>query len=216
MKIIDLSGKIKKGIWTYGEMYPNFMPRQIVAGENTFFCEVFDGFTSQTGTYLETTAHSKGYAGNMMIEDIDIAKLVNIPCSVIHLDHLGFSNGGKITDEDFISAVKGHHINKGDAILFCCGWNDWYAPNFLTDSPCLSLKAMEWLLSFEPFILGSDIPCWQKDENLFGRFSQTNTLLLAPLVNLEQVNMFHVKLTVLPINITATCCIPARAIITEE
>jgi kynurenine formamidase len=216
MKIIDLSEKIKQGIWTYGEMYPNFVPRQIIAGDNIFFCEVFDGFTSQTGTYLETTAHVKGYEGNTMIEDIDVSRLVNVPCSVIHLDPKKFSNGGKVTDEDFVAAIEGQDINKGDAILFCCGWSDWYAPDFLNNSPCLSVKAMEWLLSFEPCILGSDIPCWQNEENVFNLFSQTETLLLAPLVNLEQVTNFHVKLTVLPINITSTCCVPARAIIIEE
>lgn len=219
MKITDLSGQIKKGIWKYGDMYPDYSPRQIHAGENCFFCEVFEGFNSQTGTYLETTAHMNGYAGNRLIEDVSLEELVDIPCSVIRLRiDLSPCSGGRprITASDFEKAAAGRTFNRGEALLFCCGWSDWYSPDFLSGCPYLSLDAMEWLLAREPSILGSDLPSWEKDEGVFETYKKTDTLMLAPLVNLEKIESTRGRLTVLPLNILHTCCTPVRAIFVEE
>ena len=217
MKITDLSGQIKKGIWKYGDMYPDYTPRQIHAGENTFFCEVFDGFNSQTGTYLETTAHMNGYEGNKLIEDIDLSKLVNVPCNIIHLNIAHSTTmRPKITKDDFIKASSGQTLHEGDALLFCCDWSDWYSPDFLDCCPYLTIDAMEWILSQKPSILGSDLPSWEKDEGVFDLYAKSNTLMVAPLVNLEQTTSVRGKLTVLPLNIMHTCCSPARIIFIEE
>ncbi len=218
MKVIDLSGKIKSGMWNYGDVYPKFKPRHIQVAEDTFFCDVFDGFSSHTGTYLETVAHFNGYEGNKLLQDIDVKNLINVPCYIIHLDPLLFGKPKAcISDNDLKKAAEGINFISDSAILFSCGWENWYFENFVDESPYLNRSAIEWLMSLQPRILGSDIPAWQGSpkEDVFNIFSKYDTLLLAPLVNLREAPNFG-KLTVLPPNLTDTCCAPARAVLTVE
>jgi kynurenine formamidase len=65
-------------------------------------------------------------------------------------------------------------------------------------------------------LIGSDTPAWQKDENVFDLFAATDTLLLAPLINLSEIVGKDCRLTVLPVSIENTCCAPARAVIIEN
>ena len=219
MRVIDLSGKIKKGIWLYGDVYPEFHPRRIQVAQDTYFCDVFDGFSSHTGTYLETTAHFNGYEGNQLLQDIDVEELVHIPCYVIHLDPLRFGRlNSPISAADLEQAAGGVDFAPNSAILFSCGWENWDSGDFLDGSPYLTRSAIQWLLSWEPKIIGSDIPAWQgpAEEDVFEIFSKHNSLLLAPLVNLKDAPISGGRLTVLTPNLTDTCCAPARAVLTAE
>ncbi|MDD6034042.1 MAG: cyclase family protein [Oscillospiraceae bacterium] len=217
MTITDLSGEIRPGLWKYGDMYPDYQPRQIHAAPDTFFCEVFDGFNSQTGTYLETTAHFNGYEGQKLLEDYPLSRKVNLPCRILRLDiALSHTERPRITAEDFQKALKGVGLVPGEALLFSCGWEDWYSEDFLSCSPYLSRDAMVWILKQKPSLLGSDLPSWEKDEHVFELFSKTDTLMAAPLVNLRKPVSEHGLLTVLTPHLPGTCCAPARAIFVEE
>ena len=61
MKIYDITGPVREGIWKYGDMYPDYRPVGASAEPGKCFFEIFDGFNSQTGTYLETAAHITGF-----------------------------------------------------------------------------------------------------------------------------------------------------------
>ena len=104
---------------------------------------------------------------------------------------------------------------EGCALLLDSGHDDWYAPDFLSAAPWMSLDAMEWLLEKRPSLIGSDTPAWQKDEPVFDLFAPKDILLLAPLVGLSAIRGTDARLTVLPLNIEGTCCSPARAIVVE-
>ncbi len=204
--ITDITGSIRDGIWCYGGGYPCLFVEHI---KKDVCYEIFHGMNSQTGTYLETTAHVNGYEGNCLLEDTDVKDLVDIPCKVLHL----INTQKKITAVDIKNAIGNTPIKEGSAILLDSGWDDWYSPNFVQNSTYLSRDAMEYLLSFKPYLLGSDTPSWQKDEVVFDLFSKTDTLLLASLINLNIIVEEEVTLTVLPIRMEGTCCAPARAII---
>ena len=78
---------------------------------------------------------------------------------------------------------------------------------------------MEYLVEKKPFLLGTDFPRWESFENpqnLFPLFYAGNILMLAPLVNLENIPSARVKLTALPLNIPGTSCIPCRAVVTAD
>ncbi len=214
MAIIDISGNIRKGIWNYGDMYPDFKLISKSADVNKCFFEIFDGFNSQTGTYLETTAHINGYNKTRLIADVDVNELVDIPVRVLHVGK--FLNGEKMITASMLSkASEGIDFPKGCAILLDSGWQDWYRQDFVSNATYLSLDAMQYLLSKEPSIMGSDTPTWQKTEDVFTTFAKTDILLLAPLVNLDKVCGKNAKLTVLPVKVEGTCCAPARAVIVE-
>lgn len=211
MKIHDITGIVRPGIWKYSDIYPDYHPEQRCGNPGTSFFEVFHGFNSQTGTYLETTAHANGYEGNRLITDVDVADLVRIPCRVLHLKN----KEKMISAADIEAAIGDMSIPKGCAILFESGWDDWYAPDFVSGAPYLSREAMTRLLELEPVLMGSDTPTWQKTEVVFDLFAATDTLLLAPLVGLGAIKGTDCTLTVLPIAVEGTCCTPARAVIEE-
>ncbi|MEG1752391.1 MAG: cyclase family protein [Christensenella sp.] len=217
MEHIDLSGVIKQGIWRYGQMYPHFIQRSIQVEPSRFFCEIFDGFHSQTGTYLETTAHLNGYEGQKLIQDIQIESFIMRPCYVLKLDKAAVkANNNRITREILQVALGNNEITPNSAILFCAGVDDWYDESFLSNAPFLTRNAMEWLIAQKPFLIGSDTPAWEAEEPVFDLFAKTDILLLAPLVNLEKVTAYSAYLTVLPLNIPNTCCVPCRAVLTQN
>lgn len=217
MPVYDISGPIREGIWKYGDAYPDFCLEHTSAEPGTFFFEIFHGMNSQTGVYLETTAHVNGYETGRMLSDVPVSALVNIPCRVLHLDRDALAeSGGAITLTILQKAMEGLYFPEGCAILFEAGWDDWYAPEFLDGGPWLTRESMAYLLSKKPSLMGSDTSAWQNEEPVFDLFAATDTLLLAPLVGLDKVPGKNGLLTVLPILVEGTCCAPARAVIVEE
>ena len=78
---------------------------------------------------------------------------------------------------------------------------------------------MLWLISKEIYLLGSDFPRrenLEKPEGFFDAFYCADILMLGPLVKLETIKTNQVKLTILPLNIPNTSCVPCRAVIIEE
>ena len=211
MKIYDISGRIREGIWKYGGMYPDYRQIPASAEPGKCFFEIFEGFHSQTGTYLETAAHVTGYEGHRLIADVPVGDLYEIPCRVLHVK----PTNGKITAAHFEAAAAGMTIPDGCALLIESGHDDWYAPDFLTAAPWMTCDAMEWLLAKNPVLIGSDTPAWQKDEPVFDLFAPRDILLLAPLVGLAAADGKDARLTVLPLNIERTCCVPCRAVLAE-
>ena len=60
---------------------------------------------------------------------------------------------------------------------------------------------------------------WENEvhpEGAFERFYKEGILLLAPLINLEKISRFKVKLTVLPLKILGAGVCPVRAVVVEE
>ena len=49
MKIYDITGPVREGIWKYGDMYPDYRPVGASAEPGKCFFEIFEGFNSQTG-----------------------------------------------------------------------------------------------------------------------------------------------------------------------
>lgn len=211
MKIYDVSGNIREGIWKYGDAYPDYRPVPSSAAPDKCFFEIFEGFNSQTGTYLETSAHIVGYDGHRLISDLAVEELYESPCRILHVK----TENGKITADSLESAAMGMSVPKGCALLIDTEHDDWYAPNFLSSAPWMTMGAMEWLLAKEPCLIGSDTPTWQKEEPVFDIFACRDILLLAPLTGLSQIDGKNAKLTVLPLNIEKTCCSPARAVVID-
>ena len=226
MRIIDITGVIKKDMWNYEAPFPKFDMRPLgkvpwVDGE--VYCEVFEGLHSQTGTYLETPAHYFGNDQCYLIADIPVGKLVEIPCTVLNIGGIQLDNPIKrtpVTKEMLERCTDGTDIPEGSAILIGTGWGKhWMDPCYLELSPYFTYDAMLWLISKEPFLLGSDIPRWEnldKPQGFFKAFFTADILMLAPCINLEKIVKSTCRLTALPLNIPGTSAVPCRAIVIEE
>ncbi|NLC39655.1 MAG: cyclase family protein [Clostridiaceae bacterium] len=221
-KIIDITGHIDEGMWSYPAPYPEIsidpMPPVPWAGGKVYV-EIFTGMNSQTGTYLETPAHYYGNDNSYLLTDVPVENLYRIPCAVFDLGQLEVPTAGgrtPVTLEMIQSCPAASLLEPGDAILFSTGWGqNWFNDNFL-DGPYLTKEAMDWFISKKPFLLGSDLARWENiehPEGIFDDFYAADILLAGPFINLDLIKQARCLLTILPINVAKTSCAPCRALV---
>ncbi|MGC9317869.1 MAG: cyclase family protein [Armatimonadota bacterium] len=215
MRVIDVTGPISTGMWTYGPPYPDVLVEEI---EQPDFIEYptyswrFE-LGAQTGTYLETSLHVDRDGPELIeipVEDLMMrdAAILRVPAEADH----------RIEPEEL--AGCGVEVRPGDVVIVATGWdNHWNRPDFVSRCPWFSYDAMRWILDRDPFIMAGDMPrfdSWDDPQGFFGEFFDQGVLLLAPLVNLGEVRAERVKLTALPLKVVESCAAPCRVVITQE
>ena len=86
MKIIDVTGEIRNGMWTFGSLFPKVTIEErsgVCEGFGDYFYTEFVGMHAQVGTYLETPAHFYGFENSYLVEDIPLERLYNVDCVVL-------------------------------------------------------------------------------------------------------------------------------------
>ena len=216
MRIIDVSGTIHDGMWTYGPPYPEVriseipVPRWIAYPTYSWKFEL----GGQTSTYLETGLHME--RGRPAAIDIPVETLYERDAAVLKIEGKEHKDDA-ITVEDLEACNA--DIREGDAILVAIGRDrKWRDPDYVTDSPYFTRQAMDWIIDQKPFLVGADwarFDSWDNPQMFFKRFFDEGILLLAPLVNLTKITQPRVKLTVLPMKVEASAAAPARAIVLD-
>ncbi len=224
-RIIDITGPIHDGMWSYGDPFPPYRLERIPTPawlSYPIYSESFTGMCSQTGTYLETPAHLLGYDASYPLSLVPVDSLIDVPACVIQVnpDSLPLIGGRRaITRAALTENRERLPLSSCRAILVSTGWGKaWKQEDFVTGSPFFAADAMEWLIGLKPFILGADSPRWESLEHpqgFFPAFFGANILMLAPCAQLEQIRHALVSLTVLPLKIEDTCCTPCRAVVSE-
>ena len=184
MKIIDITGTIKNGMWSYGPSLPEVEIKEVSNlsddGDSSFSMLL----GSISGTYLETGAHRLP----------NQPSLIEIPLERMLTEAIVFKLKDKnplehITVDELVSLNISIEENK--ALIIRTGWDRmWNKPNFIKESPHFTKDAMEWLLDKNPSIIGGDIPCFDDPENsegLVNMLFEKGALILAPLVNLDEI-----------------------------
>jgi len=226
-KVIDITGTINKGMWNYDPPFPEFnikpLPPIPWLDDKTVGCEIFEGLHSQSGTYLETPAHSYGNGNSYALIDVPVEKLIDMPCVVLNVGmwDIDEATGRRgITVEDLERCFNAKDIREGDAILLGTGWGRyWFHPQNLTYAPYITYDAMMWLLEKKPCLIGADTARWdhlEKPQNHFDAFYAAGILMGGPFVDLELCTAARCKLTILPPKFPITSCAPCRAVIIEE
>ncbi len=226
MKIIDITGPLANGMWSYGEHFPK-LNIKVITGTQEGFGEYsftsFEGVHALSGTFLETPAHFLGYKNSYLINEVPLKKLFNIDCVVLNVEMNKVDNNGisYVTQGDLQACFNSSVIEKGDAIIVGKGWGDkmWFSKEHFPKSPYFTYEAFMWLLDKQPSIIGSDTSAWDNFSNpsgFFEKFYRQNVLMLAGCMNLKKVTEPRVKLTVLPLNVENSCASPCRAIIVQD
>lgn len=211
-KIVDITGPIYEGMWTYGPPYAPFRMEQVPPVDWVVYPTYSQNVSLnvQTGTYLETGAHM--YPSIRTIDQVRPADLF----LDAHILRLKPKDAGSMIELDELTPLT-QDIKSGKAILVCTGWGaKWEDPCFLPDSPYFSAAAMDHLLALKPTLIGADLPRWDSlddPQGFFERFFRQDVLLLAPVMNLEQFDGEAGKLIVLPLPIRGACASPCRAIL---
>jgi len=224
--LFDLSGPLYEGMWSYNALLnlkdglPEFECKRLA----TVATDGFEAFgyrlSSITGTYIETGAHM--LEGVPLLSDLDAGTFIR-PAVVCHVPRKGpgdLIRGGEL-------AANCPPVQPGDALLIECGWGSrWGERDFITGSPAFHIDCLSWLLA-QPFaILGVDVPCIESARsrpdgveaagNMLVPIFQRGVLLLAPLVNLDQIESPRGQLIALPLNIRAVSGAPCRAMFVEQ
>jgi kynurenine formamidase len=227
--LIDLSGPLFEGMWSYNVLpgldtrLPEYEVEQVTWVDRTGFESFRFVMSSTTGTYLETSAHvidrSPDLGGHAPILD-DLAPADFIwPAVVCHVPP---KEARQLIRRAELEA-RCPLIQDGDALLIECGWGDqWRSPNYVSDGPSFHPDCLPWLLD-QPFsLLGVDVPCiqspWplpdgeQYDGNMLLPVFKRGILLLAPLVNLDKVQVTRGELMVFPLRVEGVSGAPCRAV----
>ncbi len=223
MRIIEISGQLEEGMWSYqdhpafravGKPIPKFSIRHFATlSDDGWACDEVS-MSLLSGTYFETPAHIS--ARGLTLDKVPLETFFQA-AAILQLPEKGPRS--LITFEEVKEAGK--HIRQGDSILFSCGWEArWNEPGFVLDCPNIELRAMEWLISKHPTIIGGDVPCFDNPNDLASPVVAAllggGIYLLAPLRNIRGVKTKRMRLVVLPLNVKSVCASPCRAVAIEE
>lgn len=224
-KIIDLSGPLYPGMWSYnvlqglGARVPDFEVVPVATRQAQGFEAFGLSLSTVTGTYIETGGHMLPDMPDL--GDLDVATFVR-PAVVCHLPHKAPQELIQPSELETYCPP----LQEGDALLIDCGWEaHWRSPTYVTDGPAFSLSCLDWLLE-QPFsILGVDVPCIENARSRPDGSEQTGNmllplflrgiLLLAPLVNLGAIHEPRGQLIALPLPVESVSGAPCRAIFIE-
>ena len=215
MRIVDITGPIYDGMWTYGGPYGevelNVIPPPEWIEHKTYSWRM--AMSVQTGTYLETSLHVD--LDGPPLADIPLEDLWMRDCAILRVPK---EPEGCVQVEELQACRV--PINPGDVVIVATGWEaHWREPDFVSHCPWFSRAAMDWILDREPFIMGGDVPrfdSWADPQGFWPRFFAQGTLLLAPVVNMGAVRGERVKLCAFPMNVEEVCAAPCRVVVVEE
>jgi len=225
-RIIEISGQIDNGLWDYnqldlgGAVLPAVNVERVASVGQYGFDAHSLHFSTLTGTYVETAAHM--IEGRPTIDQIPVTDLIR-PAKILRLPTADPYTLIRPDDLRRHAPV----IEPGDALLIDTGWGArWNQPGYVTEAPAFARSTLEWFYA-QPFsILGLDTPVmecyWGAKTGVAGEAGELLTplyergmILLAPLVNLNQVQKREGTLIAFPLNIVGVCSTPCRAVFVE-
>jgi len=220
-----VSGPIYEGMWSYNPPFPKFRLVELKNPEwvdSVTYSQAFKGFCMVTGTYISGPSHLFGLEKSFPIHEIPLEKLFGIDAYVMKfdLDKLAKKGNKPYISYNDISKAERNNIPTGASIIIATGWGkNWGNHNFLTHSWFFKKDAIEYLVSKKPFILAADTPSYDNvgdEEGNWHLIFNNNISIVAPLVNVEKITNYKVKLYVCPLKILNTTGLPCRVIIVEE
>ena len=224
MKIIDITGPVREGMWDFGFPGGQFKLKKLnyeFLGEE-YYHEGFEGMVGSTGTFVETGATYLGYEKTISTDKIPLHVLVNVDACVLQVPFEGLKekDGRKYVSVDDVKKAEKEPLPEGFAIVVSTGYgNKWFEKSYLEKSPFFQKDAMYYLLDKKPILLSSDFPAWENTlhpEGFLKRLYDSGVYVLVSCVNVEKVTRYKVKLIALPLRVENVCMCPARAVIIEE
>jgi arylformamidase len=221
-QITDITGKLEPGMWDY-RVFPgldNVIPALAVEtmatiDEHGFFGSHFH-LSSITGTYLEAASHV--LAGGQTLDQYGVQDFIR-PVKILRLGTLAPDT---LIDGSMLDAAA-PKIEPGDALIVDTGWYaNWNAPGYVENCPKMVPSALAWILDQPIGLLGVDVPAieaaWTDNDadakgGLLTQLFARGCLLLAPVVNLDQVGANAGRLIALPLPFIGTSGAPVRAVI---
>ena len=225
MSLIDLSGPIYTGMWTYGPPFPEFKLVDIEEPEwvESFSpkSQAFEGFYMLTGNYIDGPSHAFGLEKEKPMHELPLEKIFGVDAYVYKFNLEEMPKEGKrpYVTMELVKKAELEPVPDEAPILLTTGWGShWDKPDYLPEAWFLKKDVAEYFATKRPILLGFDTPYADNLENEQGNWLiiyGAGITLLGPLINTEKITKFKVKLYVAPLNILNTTGLPVRTIIEE-
>ena len=173
-----------------------------------------------TATYTETAAHL--IEGARTLDQVGVTELIR-PARIMRLPGIGPRT--LIQTEDLEANDPG--LADGDALIIDTGWGSrWDAPGYVRDAPAFAASTLAGSLA-QPFsILILDTPVmeclWCQEEGraeeqgeLLAPLYALGMLLVAPVRNLDQIELETGTVISLPLAVEGVCSAPSRVLYVE-
>lgn len=166
-------------------------------------------FSSHTGTHIEFPYHH--WKDGLSAADYPIENLIG---EAIVLDFSNKSNGEAITIEEV--ELHADHIKKGDIIFIRTDMDKLFRTDRWAEQPYLTVEAMDWLISHEPKVIGTDasgfeVPGTDYQPNHMKMF-QNNIAMIESATNLSAIGDERVLTFILPLPIEGIDACPVRIV----
>lgn len=216
MRLIDVGGSLYNGVWSYGGRFPPVVIDELAPGRSGCRTRSFKiSMALHSSTYLETAAHL--YRERMNLDELPLDRCF-LDAVVLHIP-LGANEHITAEAVQDALALANESLRPGDALVINTRWyHRWNDPEYTLDPPHFTAEAINWLLEQRISLLGSDSTRFDgrlDPQNHGSTFFEKDTLMLACMTNLDEVQQARAKLIVLAMRV-ASCCAPCRAVIWED
>jgi arylformamidase len=217
LRIVDLTGEIAVGAWTYGPPFPSIEIEKIAKigeiGYDAYRIIIAD----HVGTHIDAPSHF--FADTMQSSELPLDQLVG------EAELLIFENKSSplslITREEFERV--GSRLKKGDIVVVRTGWEaHWRSEDYVTGTPHISNGAAEWLVERKVKLVASDValfcdPRIPPTELIPDKILLRNGIpYINGLVNLGAISKTRFRLIALPLKVRGVTGAPVRVIAIED
>lgn len=217
MKIIDLTGEIAIGAWTYGGPFPAIQIDQIARIDEIGYDAYKIVLADHVGTHIDAPSHF--FANTMKSSEFPLDQLMGDAIM------LNFESKDSplscITRDDFDQVGTG--VRKGDIVVIMTGWEaHWHSEDYVTGTPFMSNEAADWLVGRKVKLLAGDLalfcdPRIPSTELIPDKILLGNGIpYINGLVNLGSISQTRFRLIALPIKVKGVTGAPVRVIAIEE
>jgi len=217
LRIIDLTGEISVGAWTYGSPFPPIEIEKIASigeiGYDAYRIVIAD----HVGTHVDSASHF--FAGKMQSSELPLDIMIG-EAELLDFQERG-SPLGCITREDF--ELCGSSLKKGDIAVVRTGWEThWNADDYVTSTPHISNAAAEWLTEKGVKLVAGDTALFADPRVPATGLIPDKILLehgipyINGLVNLAAISKPRFKMIALPLKVKGVTGAPVRVIALEE
>jgi kynurenine formamidase len=217
LRIIDLTGEIAVGAWTYGSPFPPIEIDKIAEigkiGYDAYRIVIAD----HVGTHVDSPSHF--FAGKMQSSELPLDAMIG------EAELLDFPEKGKplgcMAREDF--ELRGSCLKKDDIAVIRTGWEThWNASDYVAATPYISNDAAEWLVGKGVRLVAGDTALFCDPRVPSTELIPDKILLehgipyINGLVNLAAVSKRRFKMIALPLKVKGVTGAPVRVVALEE
>jgi len=217
MKVIDLTGEISVGCWTYGPPFPTVDIQKVARIEEIGYDAYKIVIADHVGTHIDASSHF--FPGTMQSSQIPLEQLMG------EAQLLDFPTHNKpptcITRTDFENV--GSNVKSGDIVVIRTGWeNHWKSEDYVTKTPYMSNDAAEWLVEKKVKLVVGDLalfcdPRVPSTELIPDKILLKNSIpYINGLVNLGVINKQPFQFIALPLKVKGVTGAPVRVVAIED